>query len=187
MNSRHRQEVIVAKIIRFGAAALVALLVVGMAAAVSAQEKPKPAQIPLKLDLVLSRYQGAKKISSMPYLLWLTTNEGRTSLRMGVQISVPAGGTNYNLRDIGTNIDCSATTGNEVGVYRLNLTVSDSGISATDNQQQAADPSRPPVFRTFTSTFYILLRDGQTGLYTSATDPVSGEVLKIEATLNVLK
>ena len=175
-----------AKIIRFGAAALVAVLVVGTAAAVSAQEKPKPAQIPLKLDLVLSRYQGAKKISSMPYLLWLTTNEGRTSLRMSVQISVPAGA-NYNLREIGTNIDCVATTGNEVGVYRLNLTVSDSGISATDNQQQAADPSRPPVFRTFTSTFYILLRDGQTGLYTSATDPVSGEVLKIEATLNVLK
>jgi hypothetical protein len=45
----------------------------------------------------------------------------------------------------------------------------------------------PPVLRSFTSNFTILLRDGQTAQYTTATDQVSGEVLKIDATLNVLK
>ena len=186
MNSRHRQEVIVAKIIRFGAAALVAVLVVGMAAAVSAQEKPKPAQIPLKLQLVLSRYQGDKKIATAPYLLWLTTNEPRSGLRMTVRM--PEGAT--SVRDVGMNIDCSATTGNDNGVYKLNVTVSDTSVFSPDSQRPAsAAPAAvsQPLFRTFTSTFYILLRDGQTAQYTSATDPVSGEVLKIDATLNVLK
>ena len=44
-----------------------------------------------------------------------------------------------------------------------------------------------PAFRSFTSNFNILMRDNQTAQYTTATDQVSGEVLKIDATLNVLK
>lgn len=174
------------KIIRFGAAALAAVLVLGMTAAASAQEKPKPPQTPLKLQLVLTRYQGEKKVSSVPYVLWLTTNEGRTSLRMGSQIPVPAGGMNFSMRDVGTNIDCSATEGIDAGVYKVTLLVSDSAVATTEGQRPAGD-SVPPVFRTFTSNFNILLRNGQTAQYTSVTDPVSGEVLKIDATLNVLK
>jgi hypothetical protein len=44
-----------------------------------------------------------------------------------------------------------------------------------------------PAFRTFTSSFSVLLRDGQTAQHTAATDPVSGEVLRIDVTVNVLK
>ena len=44
-----------------------------------------------------------------------------------------------------------------------------------------------PAFRNFTSNFNILLKDGQTAQYASATDPVSGETLKVDVTLNVLK
>jgi hypothetical protein len=33
----------------------------------------------------------------------------------------------------------------------------------------------------------MVLRDGQTAQSTSATDPISGEVLKIDVTLNVVK
>ncbi len=176
-----------AKMIRFGAAALVVLLVGGMAAAVSAQEKPKPAQIQMKLQLVLSRYHGDKKISSVPYQLWVTTNEGPTRLRMGVQLPVlqnpgsPAA--SYSLKEVGTNIDCNATTGTDSGVYKLSLTVTDSAVYNSSSEIAAALPS----YRNFTSNFTILLRDGQTAQYTTATDPVSGEVLKIDATLNVLK
>jgi hypothetical protein len=32
-----------------------------------------------------------------------------------------------------------------------------------------------------------VLRDGQSGQFTSAVDPISGEVLKIDVTLNVIK
>jgi hypothetical protein len=44
-----------------------------------------------------------------------------------------------------------------------------------------------PMFRSFNSSFQALLRDGQTTQYVSATDPVSGEVMKIDVTLNLLK
>ena len=44
-----------------------------------------------------------------------------------------------------------------------------------------------PAFRNFTSNFSILLKDGQSAQYASATDPVSGETLKVDVTLNVLK
>jgi hypothetical protein len=44
-----------------------------------------------------------------------------------------------------------------------------------------------PAFRAFNATFSMLLRDGQTMQYASATDSVSGEVVKIDVSLNVLK
>ena len=74
------------------------------------------------------------------------------------------------------------------GFYKVNLTVTDSSVYFPDRDKDPPPTkTAPPAFRSFTSTFGILLRDGQTGQYTSVTDPVSGEVLKIDATLNVLK
>ncbi len=196
------------KTIQLGAAALVLV----MTAAVGAQDKPAPAaqdkpapaaqdkpavsppprplQFPVKIQLVLSRYQGEKKLSSVPYLMWVTANENRTtSLRMGVKIPVTAGGStgSYNYQDVGTNIDCSLSTAPD-GAYRVNLTVADSSIYFPDRDKGLPPTTTtPPAFRSFTSTFIILLRDGQTAQYTSATDQASGEVLRIDATLNVLK
>jgi hypothetical protein len=185
--------------------AAVALVLV-MTTAVGAQEKPAPAaqdkpaaspapprssHIPVKVQLVLSRAQGEKKLSSVPYLMWITANEPRpTALRLGVQIPVFSGGDNtgsFNYKDVGTNIDCSVSTWSD-GFYKVNLTIEDSSIYFPD-RDKGVPPAKtaPPAFRSFTSTFSILLRDGQSGQYTSVTDPVSGDVLKIDATLNVLK
>jgi hypothetical protein len=44
-----------------------------------------------------------------------------------------------------------------------------------------------PAFRSFTSSFNLLLKDGQTAQHTAATDPISGEVIRVDVTLNVLK
>ena len=44
-----------------------------------------------------------------------------------------------------------------------------------------------PSFRSFNSSFSALMREGQTTQYTSATDPVTGEVMKIDVTVNVMK
>ena len=165
----------------------------------AAQSKPAgPAPIPLKVSLVFSRYQGEKKISSVPHTLWVTTGD-RTSLRLGTQIPVPStvikdnGGAvqSYNYRDVGTNIDCSATPVPPDGSYRLNITITDSSVYFAD---QADSPVRSttsatgaPAFRNFNTTFTIVLRDGQTGQATSVTDPVSGQSIKVDATANVQK
>ena len=148
---------------------------------------PRPALTPLKVQLVVSRTLAEKKISSLPYVLWITANDRKvTNLRMGVEVPLPSGG-NLQYRNVGTNIDCSAIS--VEGAFNLSITLSDSSIhlgakQTGENVPRAADA---PAFRTFTSNFSILLRDGQTAQYTSATDPVSGEVMKVDITLNVLK
>ena len=169
-------------------------LVATLPSAVLAQDKP--AMVPLKIDLVISRQAGDKKISNMPYSLWVTANSDRnrggTSLRMGVQVPVTsmsrpkegeAAVASYSYRNVGTNIDCSATTGAD-GRYLLSISLTESGIQlgAKENQMPGV-----PAFRDFQSQFSILLRDGQSATYTSATDPVTGETLKVDVTLSVLK
>lgn len=162
-------------------------------AAPVAQERPL---IGLKVDLVVSRHAGEKKISSLPYTLWVTANEQNprtTSLRVGSQVPVastrvpekdapapPA----YSYRDIGTNIDCSASTAGE-GRFSVRIVLNDSSVH-TDAKDARSVPGLP-VFRNFSSSFALLLRDGQNATYTSAVDPVSGETMKVEVTLTVLK
>lgn len=160
----------------------------------SAQEK---ALVPLKLDVVISRQAGDKKISSMPYSMWLTANspERQASLRLGVQVPVPSMVTpnvkegekaepirSFTYRDIGTNIDASATSASE-GRYTVAITLSDSGL----NSKGELAPGGAPLLRNFTSRFFLVLRDGQSATYMSATDPVTGETLKVDVTLSVLK
>ena len=157
-------------------------------------------QIPLKVQLVVSRYAGEKKVSSTTYTLPVVANDNdKTSLRMGVDVPVPqtvfSGGgpntsipqTSYNYKSVGTNIDCAART-IEGGWFKLDLAVSDTSVFITEKGAGAANALPGiPAFRSFTSTFNVLVRDGQTAQHTAATDPVSGEVLRVDVTLNVLK
>ena len=160
---------------------------------------PQPAArtqglVPLKVTLVFARYQGEKKLSSVPYTLFVTANlNERTSLRMGNQVPVTttvfSGGagipqSSYNYREVGTNIDCAAQTSAD-GFYRVTLTVADSSVAYAEGD--AAAKTAPPTFRSFNSTFNILVRDGQSVQYTSAADPISGQVVKLDATVNVQK
>jgi hypothetical protein len=183
--------------------AVVALaLALGAAPTALAQEKPAPApaqqggpMVPLKLDLVISRLAGEKKISSMPYSMWLTANDpgtgrlGGTSLRMGVQMPLPATVTSkegamvsYRYHDIGTNIDATAVSAPD-DRYGVSITLNESGVNTKGESAVAG----APMLRNFTSRFFLLLRDGQTAIYTSATDPVTGETLNVQVTLTVLK
>lgn len=155
----------------------------------------KVVMIPLKIQLVVSRQTGDnKKISSLPYTLWVTANEKRmTSVRMGVQVPVPSITINkegvstpsYNYRDVGTNIDCQAR-GPADGVFSLDIGLNDSSVSF-DAKESGPTLKGAPAFRNFTSNFSILLKDGQTAQYATATDPLSGETVKVDVTLTVLK
>jgi hypothetical protein len=44
-----------------------------------------------------------------------------------------------------------------------------------------------PLFRRFETTFTAVLRDGQSMQTIASTNPVTGEVIKIDVTLNVVK
>ena len=159
-----------------------------------------PAPVPLKVTVVLSRFQGDKRISSMPYVLGVMASGWgpgpKTTLRMGVEVPVAvtafAGGdgkttpvSSYSYRSVGTNIDCGATFDEAVpGMFQLALTVSDSSLGLDAQKGTARVAPDVPSFRNFNSSFTALLRDGQTMQYTSATDPVTGEVMKIDVTVD---
>jgi hypothetical protein len=44
---------------------------------------------PVRLTIVLSRYQGDKKASSLPYTLVVNANGPKASLRMGSSVRIP--------------------------------------------------------------------------------------------------
>ena len=148
------------KTIQLGAAALVLMMTVGAGAqdkpAPAVQDKPaaspapRPSQVPVKIQLVLSRYQGEKKLSSVPYLMWVTANENRnTSLRMGVKIPVFSGGPTagpYNYQDVGTNIDCTVSTPPDGGYKSISPSPTRPFISRIATKASLPLPRLLPLF-----------------------------------------
>jgi type II secretory pathway component GspD/PulD (secretin) len=189
---------------------IAAIVVMGNGELPRAQEQPQakapePAAAarsvtPLKVQVVLSKFQGEKKISSMPYVLSLSTNGPRVSLRMGGQVPIvtavgPAGPgatspiTTVNYRDIGTSIDCSAAM-LDGGRYNLNIGLEDSSVYS-ENLERAgitkASTGEQPSFNTFKVNETVILKDGESSQFTAATDKVTGQVIKVDVTLTVLK
>jgi Flp pilus assembly secretin CpaC len=170
------------------------LLAAGEAAAqeAQAQEKPRLRGTPLKLTVVYARYQGEKKVASVPYTLTVNADEPATRLRMGVQVPIATQGKDgvaVQYRDVGNNIDCNARTAEE-GRFKLSCTFEQSSLYSADGDRKNAGDGPPmlsPMIRNFRSEASLTLRDGQTVQHTAATDPVSGEVIRIDVTLNIVK
>jgi hypothetical protein len=182
------------------------------AAAASAQEKPdKPADkpptertptprrasIPLKLQIVYTRSLGEKKVASTPYVLAVNADGRTTRLRMGVEVPIQVAmkdnvvQTNY--RNVGNNLDCTAEQLDFEERFRVMCTFEHSSIyqaegrGSTSSVGDVSMGNNLPAFRSFRSEATVILRDGQTAQYSVATDPVSGEVLRIDVTLNVVR
>jgi hypothetical protein len=171
-------------------------------------KEPRRGVTPLKVQIVFSKYQGEKKVASLPYTLTCNSDRNPAMLRMGIEVPVPVafakeGAPSFQYKNVGTNIDCRAGA-IEDGRFRLELSIEQSSLySVGEDKVRRAGATegegRPgwgvtdtplggaPMFRNFRSTFVPILRDGQTVQYTTATDPVSGEVVKIDVTLTVLK
>jgi hypothetical protein len=186
--------------------ALVFAFALASSVIVRSQEKPAPAApkpapvavTPLKVSVVVSRFQGEKKLSSLPYTL--SVNAGsRATLRMGAKVPVmmmmtanmpkdlPQGGP-VQYQDVGTSIDCNVSAVQDDGRFRVEITIDDSSVygegpNPTDNKPPPGNPS----FRSFKASDSMVLRDGQTAQFTTATDKVSGEIVKVDVTLNIVK
>lgn len=148
---------------------------------------------PLKIQVVIARYQGEKKISSMPYTLTMNAN-GHANLRMGTRIPVTIaavgtpkeapGPAPIQYQDVGTNIDSNATALDD-GRYLLLISLEDSSIYPDD--APATNSRGNPSFRSFRASNSMVLKNGDTGQFTTATDKVTGETVKVDVTLTVLK
>jgi hypothetical protein len=156
--------------------------------------------VPLKVQVVLSRYQGDKKISALPFTMSVNavnpgeTRFNQTNVRMGAQIPVEVLGgegkiPSFQYKDVGTSIDCNAATIDD-GRFKLTLSIEDSSVYGDERSGAQSDlkaVGRLPAFRSFKTTEFLILRDGQSQQYTTATDKISGEVVKVDVTLNVIK
>jgi hypothetical protein len=162
-------------------------------AAESATRQPV---VPLKVHVVISKYRADKKISSLPYDISVNTNSGPTRLRIGGDVPYPATrvqksdakppeAVSYTFRTVGTSIDCTGFT-EEGGRFRLNVTVSDDSIAYAD-EKDPGGLTDVPRFRTFSTSNTLLLKDGQTTQMTTAADPITGEVMRVDVTLTVMK
>jgi len=189
-------------------------------AAISAAQPPEPQlpkvtpgakaaqNIPLELQVVISRYQGDKRLSSLPYVLSLKSaplsqrrGDWGAMLRLGSRVPVrtqmftppPADGkpaapvSSVNYENVGTNIDLGATA-MEDGRFEVTITINESSV-VTDPQDLKTTPGSDsfPVFRSYQSTNTLFVKDGQTTQFTAASDRVSGEVVRVEVKLTVLK
>jgi Bacterial type II and III secretion system protein len=202
-------------VIRHMAALLAAIALTVLPASRARAQQPAPAQpvparppasppqgeqapILLKVQVVISRYQGDKKISSQPYMLTVTVNSPPTSLRMGSQVAVPVNlvpapsdgkspQVSYNYRDVGISIDCTARSLDD-GRFRLVLSMDDNSVMTVDDQGSQPLVKGMPQFRSFRiSNETTVLRDGQTAQVTTATEKVTGETARVDVTLNVVK
>jgi hypothetical protein len=151
--------------------------------------------VPLKVTVVFTEYDGEKKLSSLPYALFLKADDnshfvGR--VRMGVRVPIWTGGKESAIQyqDVGSNLDCYAQAA-EGSKYLLDLSLERSSIYPNSGEHPAAakpdEQSHQPLVRQFRANLALQLRDGQTTQNTIATDPLNGHIVKVEVTLNVLK
>jgi hypothetical protein len=208
---------------------VVLLLIGNQATALAQSSTPQPEKrpvtmTPVKVDVVISRHQGDKKVASLPFAMWLTMSSSGTpamqSVRVGVDVPIgattvttgesnntgpratPTGATTTSqattkteYRYVGTQIDCRASMGNsmgnspaEEGKVWIYVNVSDSSVYTGDSDPKAAlKVSDPMAFRSFTMTNSMLMRDGQTVQFATATDKVTGETIRVDVTLSVVK
>jgi Flp pilus assembly secretin CpaC len=180
-----------------------------------AQERPAfPFQkagpiVPLKVHIVVSRYQGEKKVSSLPYTLTVNANDGVIGiagqfdgrvarLRTGASVPVPSmasvketgiqgpvGPVQY--KAIGINIDCTAQSTDD-GRFRVDISIEDTSVySEGQTAQGVPKMSDIPSFRTFQTSNTVILKDGQSAEFTAAADRITGEVTKVDVTVTVVK
>jgi hypothetical protein len=155
----------------------------------------RPLYVPLKVQVTISRYQGDKKISSLPYSLSVAIGGARVvQFRVGAQVPYATTAVtdgvktpSYSYRDVGVGIDVSNHSIADTGLYKMDLSVSDTSVSSSSQIQGAPTITGVPIFRNFSTGGTVMLRDGQTTQLTAAGDPITGEMMRVDVMLTVIK
>ncbi len=190
------------------------LTAVLLAPALPAQEKPgaaaasdsAPSATAYRVQVVISEYDGATKVSSLPYSIPVApVLPGDTrafgSMRTGIRVPVAAnskpGENGFSYVDVGTNLDVRVRRP-DAERYSLELTVEHSWLYVREKDKEGnaegrawapgdPAPGSAPLIHTFRTNVQFLLRDAHSAETTMATDPVTGHVFKVDAQLTVLK
>jgi hypothetical protein len=151
--------------------------------------------VSLDVRLLITRSQGTKVLSSRPYMLTVTAGGGNSQLNLGNEVPVatstaaqaaddkaaPVAVRSFNYRSVGTSIDVTAS-GPINDAFELSINIDDSAVAASG----AASGSLPTV-RTYRSRNRVTLKSGESREYTVATDPLTGESIKVLVDLQLAK
>jgi hypothetical protein len=153
---------------------------------------------PLRVQVIFTEFEGEKKISNLPYTFLVNADDlgAQAAVRMGLRVPIETssntGVKQISYQDVGTNLDGRANK-TEEGRFLLKLNVEKSSAYLPGVNEKPASvggneiSSAQPTIQQFRTQVNLLIRDGQTIQSTVATDPVTGHVLKVEVTLNVIK
>lgn len=157
------------------------MVAVALTSSLSAQQPVQAPPAAAKVDIVLTRSNGSKTLSSLPYSL--SVAEGKaTQLRVGSQVPITSNmGVNY--QNVGSSIDCILNALSD-GRYKLSLTMDDSSLAEGTGPQS---PGAPPVFRSYRIDTLLVLRSGETTTFNVSTDKVSGDTIRAQVTVTALK
>ena len=150
--------------------------------------------VSFRVDLVLTRLQGEKKISSLPYSFITSTGPGINTFnqyRVGSQVPVPGATTpgTFAYRNIGMNLDIRDITLLPDGRYRVGVNLEDASVleASTPAERQVAENAPGPIIRSTSFAAVLIVREGQPQQFSLTTDRISGETMKAELTLTVIK
>lgn len=161
----------------------------------------------LKVQVTFTEIDGDKKVANLPYTFFVTTAETGANLstvpnpwaklRIGSRVPVYVGkGDGMQYVDVGTNIDSRAIAV-ENGRFDISLALERSWVegnvlvpfdrSSSASADATSGPFKEPIIRQFRTDLVVSLHDGQTTQTTQAPDPLSGRLLTITVTMNVVK
>ena len=168
-------------------------------------QKAEVRTTPVKVQIVVTEFEGDKKIKSLPYTMYMNSVDAQelkpgtwVKFRIGSRVPIYTGGSAGNMTylDVGTNIDArSAYTGEGRLLLVLNIERSwvegEVSVPVSKSDASAAETLsghfQEPIIRAFKSEFELKLREGQPVESIMATDPISGKVLKVDVSFTLVK
>lgn len=166
-------------------------------------ESAKPAAseksvTPLRVQVVFTEFDADKKVGSLPYTFLVNADDRgapaavRMTLHVPVEMSSAGGAKHVGQYPLSTNLDGRAEK-TEDGRFLLRLSLEKNSIYMAGANQKPSSlggnevSTDEPVQQDFRTQVNLLIRDGQTIQSTVAADPVTGHVMKVDVTLNVIK
>jgi hypothetical protein len=187
---------------KYVAGSIAALLAAAAIATAKPPQDNSKQTTPLQVTIVFNEFDGSKRVSSLPYQMACNAapHMDKSSLRLGLRVPIAIGSsgtektnTQYSYQDVGTDIDCWASAAPEGGFLiglglKRNVVYPPTQSSKPMEWQPGAPLPSQPIFGGFEANVRnLLLRDGESVQAATATDPVSGDVWKIEVSLKVGK
>jgi len=176
----------------WGGASLVLVSAMAFAGNASEAKEADEAGTVLRLEVVMTRSQGDTVVARLPYSLPVHTGGNNARVYGGIQLPIVVrheGSNTVMFKNAGGNVSARAWALAD-GRFKVDLSTELGGVYPTNGDAAAADPeSGPsaPVLRSFSTDATLILRDGQSTVFSDSADPITGETVKTEVTLHVVK